>query len=473
MTDGARLGGKVRALRRAHQLTQARLAEQLGVSASYLNLIEHNRRPLPASMLIALARKFDVDLASFADDDGPRLERELLEVFGDEVFEGSGVTPSDVADLVGQQPNVARAVRDLYEALVGAREQARALAAGAGDAPQGRSILPSEEVSDFIQGRMNWFPDLEAAAEALIRDEGLVANDMQSGLVRVLEQRFGFRVRFVHAGDLRGAVRRLDRRLRSLEVSEVLPPRSRNFQLAHTIGLLSASSLVDRLVQDPSLSTDASRALARVALANYFAGAVLMPYEDFLVAAEEERYDIELLGHRFRVSFEQVCHRLTTLRRPGREGVPFHLIRIDVAGNISKRFSASGIQFARYSGACPRWNVFGALLAPGTIRLQLSTMPSGETYFCLARAIRKGDRGFHATHTVHAVGLGCLVEHAHQLVYADGMDLRLDRAVPIGVSCRLCPRGDCEQRAMPAVGTPMRIDEDVRGTSFYASPDRH
>lgn len=471
MAELARLGSKVRALRRAHRLTQARLAEQLGVSASYLNLIEHNRRPLPAAMLLQLARQFEVDLTTFGDDDGARLESELMEVFGDELFDDAGVTKADVAELVAHVPNLARAVRTLYEALEGTREQARALASGHLEAPHGRSVLPSEEVSDFVQGRLNWFPELEAAAEALSRAEGLETNDLQPGLVRVLEERLGYRVRFVRANALGGALRRLDRRGRVLELSEVLRPRSRNFQLAHVVGLLSASAELDRLIQDPALTNDASRALARVALANYFAGAVLMPYEAFLTAAEEERYDLELLGHRFRTSFEQVCHRVTTLRRPGREGVPFHLLRIDVAGNISKRFSASGIQFARYSGACPRWNVFGALMAPGAIRLQLSTMPGGETYFCLARAIRKGDRGFQATHTVHAVGLGCLVEHAHRLVYADGTDLRAERAVPIGVSCRLCPRTDCEQRAMPAVGAVVKVDEDVRGASLYAPPE--
>jgi predicted transcriptional regulator len=209
--------------------------------------------------------------------------------------------------------------------------------------------------------------------------------------------------------------------------------------------------------------------VARVALANYFASAVLMPYREFLEAAGSERYDIEVLGHRFRTSFEQVCHRLTTLRRPGAEGVPFHFVRIDVAGNISKRFSASGLRFARFSGACPRWNVFAAFLTPGMIRTQIAQMPDGTTYFWIARTLRKDGGGYHSPHTVFALGLGCEIRHARQLVYAEGVDLdNREAAVPVGITCRLCERMECEQRAFPPLQHALLIDENVRGASFYA-----
>ena len=185
-----------------------------------------------------------------------------------------------------------------------------------------------------------------------------------------------------------------------------------------------------------------------VVKASYFAGAVLMPYEPFLAAARELRYDVELLERRFGVSFEQVCHRLTTLRRPGSEGVPFHFLRIDIAGNISKSFSASGIRFARFSGACPRWNAHAAFLTPGLIRTQLSEMPDGRKYFCIARTIQKDTGGYRGQHAMQALGLGCEMGHAKELIYADG--LRLDQPpVPVGVTCRLCERTDCEQRAFP------------------------
>ena len=214
-----------------------------------------------------------------------------------------------------------------------------------------------------------------------------------------------------------------------LVLSELLPTRSRTFQLAHQLAVLTQGSVMDRIVAEGRFSTDESRGLAKVTLANYFAGAVLMPYAPFLQAAKEERYDIDVLGRRFRVGFEQVCHRLTTLRRPGAEGVPFHMMRIDVAGNISKRFSASGIRFARFSGACPRWNIFAAFLTPGMIRIQVSRMPDGEVFFCLARTIQKDSGGYHAQHPVQAIGLGCRVEHARELVYSDGIDVEQRRHV--------------------------------------------
>jgi predicted transcriptional regulator len=228
-------------------------------------------------------------------------------------------------------------------------------------------------------------------------------------------------------------------------------------------------ALLDRLAAEADLADPASLALGRVVLANYFASAVVMPYATFLESARAERYDIELLQNRFGASFEQVCHRLTTLRRPGAEGVPVHMIRVDLAGNISKRFSASGIRFARFSGACPRWNVFTAFMSPGVIRVQVSVMPDGVPYFCLARTVPKGRGGYLAPHTLHAIGLGCRLEHAPALVYSDGVDLdTLDGAVPVGVTCRLCERRDCEQRAFPSIRAGMAVDENVRGPSVYA-----
>ena len=235
------------------------------------------------------------------------------------------------------------------------------------------------------------------------------------------------------------------------------------------LGLVTQSEVLDRIAQDQVLTSNESRALCRVAMANYFAGAVIMPYAPFREAARTERYDIELLGHRFRTSLEQVCHRLTTLRRPGAEGIPFHMIRTDLAGNISKRFSASGIRFARYSGGCPRWNVFAAFMTPGRFRVQLSRMPDGTTYFCLARTISKESAGYHARQSTQAIGMGCEVKYARELVYADGVDLdNLDAAVPIGITCRLCERMDCGERAFPPLTHPLRVNENVRGISFYA-----
>ena len=266
-------------------------------------------------------------------------------------------------------------------------------------------------------------------------------------------------------------VRRFDPERGHLVLSEVLPPRARHFQLAHQIGLLEHGNVLDDYIERSRRRTPESVTLCRVVLANYFAGAVLMPYGSFLNAARELRYDIEMLGHRFRTSFEQVCHRLTTLKRPNDVGVPFHMVRVDIAGNLSKRFSGSGIRFARFGGACPRWNVHAAFLQPGFIRTQLSRMPDGTAYFCVARTVRKEGGGFRAPQSRLAIGLGCAVEHARELVYADGIDLdNLDAAELIGPTCRLCERSDCRQRAFPPIHSSLSVDENVRGLSFYSAP---
>ena len=471
------LGAKLRALRRRENLTQVELAERLGISASYLNLIENNRRPLTAPLLIRLAQTFQLDLQSFGASDDARLAADLSEAFGDPLFETHGLTNADVRELAITSPNVARAVITLYRSYAAARESVSTLgerlSMDEGLAGVDPSSLPSEEVSDMVQRHMNHFPELEDAAEQLWRRARLdAADDSFRGLADYLTEVHGIRVELVRAADGQ-AMRRFDPVSRVLTLSEVLPPRSRRFQLAHQVGLLTQAEILDRLVRDANLTTGESRALCRVSLANYFAGALLMPYGPFLEAARAERYDLELLAHRFRASFEQICHRLTALRRPGAEGVPLHFLRIDIAGNISKRFSGSGIRFARFSGACPRWNVHAAFMTPGMIRIQISRMPDGNVYFCLARTVRSDRGGYHAPHNVQAIGLGCDVRYARELVYADGIDVDdPNAAVPVGVTCRLCEHLDCEQRAFPALTHPLRIDENVRGVSFYAPVDR-
>jgi predicted transcriptional regulator/transcriptional regulator with XRE-family HTH domain len=467
------LGSKVRGLRRREGISQSKLAERLGISASYLNLIEHNRRPLSASLLIKLAQVFRLDLQALSAENDARLGADLLEVFGDPLFDGHDLQAAEVQELASHSPHLARATLTLYRAYRSARESAAGLALklteGEDIASLDRSRLPNEEVSDLIQRHGNHFPELEEGAEMLWRGAGLSLSSLFERLVHHLDEAEGVEVRIETVGAMHGALRRYDPQRRRLTLSEVLRRGSRNFHLAHQLGLLTQKAALERLTRDSLLTTDESRALARVTLANYFAGAVLMPYQPFLEAARSERYDIELLGHRFRTSFEQICHRLTTLHRRGAEGVPFHFVRIDVAGNISKRFSASGLRFARFSGACPRWNVFAAFLTPGMIRTQLSQMPDGTTYFWVARTLGREGGGYHSPHTVFAVGIGCEVHHARELVYADGVNLENREAVvPVGVSCRLCERMDCEQRAFPPLHNPLRIDENVRGASFYA-----
>jgi predicted transcriptional regulator/DNA-binding XRE family transcriptional regulator len=476
MTGRTHLGSRVRTMRRKEQLTQTQLAEQLEISPSYLNLIEHNQRPLPAHLLVRLAQIFHVELQAFADDSHSRLADSLQEVFGDPLLEEHAVTTNDVRELA-ESPGAARAVIALFHAYRSSVQSMRDLASQLYDGRAFHGVdpahLPGEECSDVLQENLNYFPELERAAEELARRASFDRHDMYRSLTSYLEARHGVEVVLTPVSRDRGLVRLYEPEARRLSLSEVLAPWSRQFQLAHQLALLEAAPAIDAIVQrsQKNLNTPESVKLCRIALANYFAGALLMPYDDFYRMAEEVRYDIELLQHHYTASWEQVCHRLTTLRKPGAVGVSFHFVRVDIAGNISKRFSGTGIRFARFSGSCPRWDVHAAFLTPGRIRTQLSTMPDNTAYFCIARTIRKS-YGYTSGDALMAVGIGCPVRDARKLVYADGYDLgNIEAAVPIGTTCRLCERVNCEQRAFPPLQHGLKVDENVRGRSFYAPVD--
>lgn len=460
-------------MRRKEQLTQVQLAERLEISPSYLNLIEHNQRPLPAHLLVKLAQIFHVELQAFADDSHSRLADSLQEVFADPLLEEHGVTTTDVRELA-ESPAASRAIIALFHAYKSSIQSMRDLASQLYDGRAFQGVdpahLPSEECSDVIQENLNYFPELETAAQELSQRIALDRSDMFRSLAGHLRARHGVEVALSPVSRDRGLVRHFDPSTRMLTLSEVLPPWSRQFQIAHQLALLEAAPAIDAIVDrsQKNLTTPESVKLCRIALANYFASALLMPYDDFFRMAEDVRYDIELLQHHYTASWEQVCHRLTTLRKAGSTGVPFHFVRVDIAGNISKRFSGTGIRFARFSGSCPRWDVHAAFLTPGRIRTQLSQMPDGTAYFCIARTIRKS-YGYASGDALMAVGIGCPVRDARKLVYADGYDLdNTEAAVPIGTTCRLCERLDCEQRAFPPLQHGLIVDENMRGRSFFA-----
>ena len=510
------LGYKARKLRRQRSISQTQAAEQLGISASYLNLIEHNRRPITLPLLMKMARLLDVDLNTFSDDEEARIRADLAEALGDPMFADEGLSGDDLDQLTSSLPAVGRTLLTLYSAYGSARDNVQALSErlsndvflstsvhelltlltsirsfseilhdnidlSSGQRKQFLGILieesaqltevinrllefakgsglrdmlggksASEEVTDFIESNGNYFAEIEDAAEQLRLQAGLGEGSLQNGLERILKQRHGMTVETVPWNAQQGTAWCDSLKQGRLFLSEVLGQESINFQLARRIGLLSCEDIFKPHLEDGTLSSDEPRAMSRDALAKYFAGAVLMPYDDFFKASTELRYDIELLKHRFAASFEQVCHRLTTLRRPSAMGVPFHFLRIDIAGNISKRFSGSGMRIPRFGGVCPRWNVHSAFMTPGAINSQLAILPDGSTYFCLARTIIEHAIGHRIPASHQAISIGCDVTYANRLVYADGVDLgNLSAAMPVGISCRLCERADCRQRAFP------------------------
>jgi predicted transcriptional regulator/transcriptional regulator with XRE-family HTH domain len=468
-----RIGGKLRRLRQERRLTQVQMAEMLEISPSYLNLLESNQRPVTVRVLLKLAEKLQVDLNSLAGDEDERVGAALMEAFSDPIFDAADIKASDIRDVASGFPALGKAILDLYDAYKRGGAGLRTPADESDD--PGALAIPSEEVTEFLQKRMNHFPDLEEAAEQLWVDNGLAIHTLQRDLIQLLTTRSAVDVDIAPVEAMGGALRRYNPLTRRLELSELLPVASRTFQLGVQIGLLAFRREIDALVSGGKFSTPEADALARSALASYFASAVMSPYQRFLEAARSTRYDITVLQHRFGMSFEQVCHRLTTLRRKGQEGLPFHLIRVDIAGNISKRFSASGIQMARFGAACPRWNVYDSFATPGTLRVQVSEMPDGQRFFCVARTIRPAGRrtgrtGILQTGGQLAIGLGTNIQHAGEIAYADGLNLADPQIItPIGVSCRTCPRSDCSDRAVPSLHQRLELDENRRGSSTYAS----
>lgn len=464
----ALLGQKIRRLRQKRKLTQQQMAERLGISGSYLNLIEHDERPVTVALLLKLGQTFGIDLQELSDDAERRLAASLHEVFADAGLGAGSVDAEEIRRLVAGAPKAGRAIVDLYRAWRAAREDAQALQL---DLPGGRTrriVLPIEETRDLFEARANHFPAMEDAAEAL----GLPrepAADLGRLLADRLSDKHGISVATAPVERIGGALRRFDQKARALVLSEMLPLPSRHFHLAYQLGLLEARAAIDAIIADAKLGAPETETLVRVSLANYFAGAVLMPYAPFLEAARAARYDIELLMHRFGASFEQVAHRLSTLQRPGDAGVPFFFARVDIAGNLTKRLSAAGFHFSRYGGACPRFILHEAFATPGLIRTQIAVLPDGAAFFCIARTVEKAGGRYRAPATHQVVGLGCDLARAPELVYSDGLDLaRLDAATEIGIGCRLCERTDCRQRAFPPLQHRLVVDKSVRGPSAYA-----
>lgn len=456
------IGGRIKRLRRHKKVSQTALAEALGISASYLNLLEHNRRRVTVALLFKAASYFGVEPGELAESEEPRLAGDLMEIFGDELFVDCDLTNQDIADLATSNPAVGRAVTRLYDRY-------RQLKPGGPAYPSPADAggpVATDAVSDFLQANANHFPALEEAAGRVRTDIDAASESFEHGLRSYLHNVFGLQWRLAALPP--GVTRRVEEAQGLILTADLLPAETAVFAVAQHLGRIGAGSTADRIIGDALLPEEAVP-VAKNALTSYFAAALMMPYDAFLTTCRETRYDIERIGRRFRTSFEQVCHRMTTLQRPGRSGVPLHLVRTDIAGNISKRFSLSGIHIPRHSGACPRWNVYGAFLQPERINTQISQMPDGQRFFCIAKAVTKGGYRHNEPRRHVSIGLGCHVAFASELVYADGIELsNPELTVPIGVGCRICPRKGCAQRAQPAADHRIVSEGSERAENFFA-----
>ncbi|MEV5786303.1 short-chain fatty acyl-CoA regulator family protein [Streptomyces sp. NPDC048448] len=448
-------GARLRRLREERRMSQAELARVLDISPSYLNQMEHDSRPLTVPVLLRLTEAFGVDPGFFSERDTTRLVADLREALAGDITEAK-VSPSDLADLAARMPAVARVLldlgrrnQDLTERLAGATNGR----GGVGEAPGS----PHEEIRDFFYRHRNYLHDTDLAAERLAEDIGIRPGDVLRALTARLADEHGVRL----AAETADHLHHYDAASRTLHLSNRLRPGQRAFRMATQLALLEYGDELDRQSGADFPAGSPTHALARIGIANYFAAALILPYRTFHAAAEEVRYDIERLTDRYGLGYETVCHRLSTLQRPRLRGVPFSFVRVDRAGNLSKRQSATDFHFSRAGGTCPLWNVYEAFAVPGRIHVQIAEMPDGQRYLWTARALTRHRGGWGEPGKTFAIGLGCEVRHAARLVYADGLDLgNTAAATPIGMGCRSCERTDCPQRAAPPLGRRLRIDEN-------------
>lgn len=466
------VGARLRTLRDRRGLSQTAMAKLLELSVSYINQLENDQRPLTVPVLLKLNATFDLDVGFFATDTDARLLADLHDVFVEDP-DTSAISNAELEDLMARVPAAAHLLVNLHRKLRGATQQIEQISAGLeGPVTGTAAATPYEDVRDFFYDRRNHIPELDLAAESLFIENRLSIGGLDLQLTRLLHERYDVTVTIrSDAPTEPGPKRVFDPAARHLTLARRLSAGQRAFQLATQLAFLTHGDTIEAITATVRMPAE-SRDLLRVGLANYFAGALILPYTRFRDAAEELRYDIELLSSMFEVGFETVCHRLSTMQRAGQRGVPFFFVRTDRAGNISKRQSATAFHFSRVGGSCPLWVVHDAFATPGRIRTQIAQMPDGRKYLWLARTTDESTPGFLSATRDFAIGLGCDIAYAEKLVYSHGLPLYDDAtAVPIGAGCKVCERSRCAQRAFPQLGRPIHVDGNRAANTPYTPAD--
>jgi hypothetical protein len=450
-------GRSLRDLRRAAGLNQRAMAARLGLSVSYLSQLETDERPLTPAVGAALARHYPQVLAAIEGEAPARRLAALADALADPTL--PPVAPEEASRLAEEHPDLADRLVALHAARRAAEERLalaeEAFTAGAG------ARLPWEAVRDWFHEAGNYVDVLDRAAERLCHDGEAGGRSVEDalaarGIAVALDPREDAPLARFEAG--------------LLTLNAAAPAETRRFLAAHRLAATAFAREIAAITAAAELPGEEARRLLAIGLANYAAGALLMPYADFRAAARAMRHDIDRLSRRFGVSFEQCCHRLSTLQRPGEEGVPFYFCRVDMAGNITKRHSATRLRFARFGGACPLWHVHEAVANADRILVQHAETPDGARYVSMAKGLVKPSGRFDRLARRYAVVLGCEAIHAADFVYADAIDRGASGAgapTPIGISCRLCPRADCDQRAFPPSDRTIAVDPDIRRVVPY------
>ncbi len=468
----SKIGPKIKAFRRQMGMQANKLAEDLNISPSYLNLIEKGKRKIDGDLLIKVCEKLRIELSDLTSKTDINLENNISELLSDELFEDLDILGPEVKDLVNTNPKIAKALIKLGDNFKQKdHEIVNKLENISGKIIDSRkAAFPGEVISDFLQENKNFFPKLESFANTIFEKVKQNNRTRYIALCDFLKTEYGITVKDVIPEEGKPFSKIYKKKQKELFLSDYLSLETKKLHAAAQISQEGASKQIDEYLSTFNFPSEEAKKLTRVALLNYCGAAILMPYKLFHRECKELKYDLELLQNTFATSFEQVAHRVTCLQDPSLPGIPFHFLRVDVAGNISKRFSLSGIEIPRYGGACPRWNVYSAFSRPGVIQAAVSKMSNGEKYVCIAKTVEKGVGRYGQKKSMLSIGLGCEAKFARDFVYTENLDLNDKKSeLPIGVSCRTCDRLDCSQRAFPPLHKKFDVDINNRGVSVYVN----
>ncbi len=467
-----RIGPKIKAFRRKLGIQANKLAEQLGISPSYLNLIEGGKRKIDGDLLLKVCQELKIELSDLAVKSDLNLANNISELLDDQLFEDLDILGPEIKDLVNTNPKIARALIKLgdnfkqkdhdivnrVENISGKIIDSR------------KAAFPGEIVSDFLQENKNYFPKLEDFANSVFEKIQVNNRATYMSLCDFLKKEYGILVKDVLPEEGKPFSKIFNKNKKELLLSDYVALETKKLYVSSQIAHEGAIKDINEYVSKFSFPSEESKKLTKVALLNYCGAAILMPYKLFHTECMKNKYDLELLQNTFATTFEQIAHRVTCLQDPKLLGIPFHFLRVDIAGNISKRFSLSGIEIPRYGGACPRWNVYSAFTRPGVIQAAVSKMSNGEKYVCIAKTVEKGVGRFGEAKSILSIGLGCEAKYAKDFVYTENLNINEKKTeIPIGVSCRTCDRLDCSQRAFPPLHKKFDVDINSRGISVYVS----
>tara|TARA_B100001250_G_scaffold254261_1_gene218745 strand:- start:444 stop:1868 length:1425 start_codon:yes stop_codon:yes gene_type:complete len=468
----SKIGPKIKAFRRQLGMQANKLADELNISPSYLNLIEKGKRKIDGDLLLKVCEKLRIELSDLTSKTDLNLENNISELLSDELFEDLDILGPEVKDLVNTNPKIAKALIKLGDNFRQKdHEIVNKLENISGKIIDSRkAAFPGEVISDFLQENKNFFPKLENFANNIFEKVKQNNRTRYIALCDFLKSEYSITVKDIIPEEGKPFSKIFKAKQKELFLSDYLSLETKKLHAAAQISQEGASQEIEEYLSTFNFPSDEAKKLTRVALLNYCGAAILMPYKLFHKECKELKYDLELLQNTFATSFEQVAHRVTCLQDPSLPGIPFHFLRVDVAGNISKRFSLSGIEIPRYGGACPRWNVYSAFSRPGVIQAAVSKMTNGEKYVCIAKTVEKGVGRYGQKKSMLSIGLGCEAKYAKEFVYTENLDLNDKKSeLPIGVSCRTCDRLDCSQRAFPPLHKKFDIDINSRGVSVYVS----